>query len=177
MSFSTWLNNRVEVLRSQNVVVSPEIRNLDNEPKSEVEEYMGMSAYANYYRVENPVEGNPYKTYDSGVACIATTLCQFSANDPPTRSGESKICWCASKNNPSRLQCTSDQCYEQRLDQAKCNIKSHRTEGCTWILVDKKRSLPKRGRRAIHSPPSCIPGILQKVNDFFLQCIGQYPIQ
>ena len=81
MSFSTWLDNQVELLRSQNVVVSPEVRNLASLPNAEVEEYRGMSAYANHYRIEDPVEGNPYKTYDSGVACIASTLCQFSATD------------------------------------------------------------------------------------------------
>ncbi|KAG0573946.1 hypothetical protein KC19_VG223900 [Ceratodon purpureus] len=40
-----------------------------------------MYAYANHYRTEDPVEGNPYVTYDSGVACIATTTCRYSATD------------------------------------------------------------------------------------------------
>ena len=80
-SFSIWLDSRIELLVSQNVHVSPEVRNLANLPKSEIEEYRGMSAYGNHYRIEDPLEGNPYKTYDSGVACIASTLCQFSATD------------------------------------------------------------------------------------------------
>lgn len=40
-----------------------------------------MYAYANHYRVEDTIEGNPYVTYDSGVACIATTMCEYSATD------------------------------------------------------------------------------------------------
>ena len=79
--FSAWLDDRVDSMLLANEVVSPELRNLSQLPKSIVAEYRTMWAFGNHFRVEDPLMGNQYLTYDSGVACVAATVCQASAAD------------------------------------------------------------------------------------------------
>ena len=80
-TFSAWLDRRVDSMRADNICVSAELRNLAHLPKPIVEEHGGMSAYGNHFRCEDPIVGNPFQTYDSRVACIASTLCQTSNVD------------------------------------------------------------------------------------------------
>lgn len=79
--FSTWLDRRVDSMIADNQYVSPELRNLAVLPQSLVTEYRRMWAYGNHYRVESEAHGNTYVTYDSGIACVATALCQASSSD------------------------------------------------------------------------------------------------
>ena len=65
----------------ENESVSSDLRHLSHPPHSTVFEYRSMSAYGNHFRVEDPAQGNPYRTFDSGVACIGVTVCQNSASD------------------------------------------------------------------------------------------------
>ena len=80
-TFSTWLDRRVDNMMSANEDVSPELRNLAQLPLPWVYEYKRMWAYGNHYRTEDLGIGNPFVTYDSGVACVASTLCQASSTD------------------------------------------------------------------------------------------------
>ncbi|KAG0594744.1 hypothetical protein M758_UG105300 [Ceratodon purpureus] len=69
--------------------VAPELRNLAHLPRSLVTEYKRMWAYGNHFRAEVATQGNNYLTYDSGVACVATTACQSSFSD--TRLVEAQL--------------------------------------------------------------------------------------
>ena len=68
-------------MRRAHEYVSPELRNLAQLPLPTVNEHKRMTAYGNHYRTEDSITGNPFETFDSGVACVAATLCQASALD------------------------------------------------------------------------------------------------
>lgn len=79
--FSAWLDRRVDSMQQAGEVIPTELRHLSQMPQSVVMEHRGMWAYGNHYRIEDTLQGNPYLTFDSGVACLATTLCQHSPRD------------------------------------------------------------------------------------------------
>ena len=61
--------------------VSPELRHLSQLPLSTVTEHKKLWAYGNHYGSEDAEMGNTFLTYDSGVACVASTVCLASAAD------------------------------------------------------------------------------------------------
>ena len=68
-------------MRQSGMEVSPELRHLAQLPKSTVTEHKRMWAYGNHYSAQDPLVGNTYLTYDSGVACIASAVCVASTSD------------------------------------------------------------------------------------------------
>ena len=79
--FSSWLETRVDAMLAGGEEVTAELRNLSQLPLPWVNEYKRMAAFGNHYRIEDPAVGNTFETYDSGVACVAATLCQASTVD------------------------------------------------------------------------------------------------
>ncbi|KAG0594767.1 hypothetical protein M758_UG107600 [Ceratodon purpureus] len=79
--FSDWLDTRVDRMRAAGENVSAELQHLAQLPLPIVSEHRGMWAYGSHFRVEDKVYGNAFATYDLGVACVSTTLCQNSVGD------------------------------------------------------------------------------------------------
>ena len=76
-----------------NEYVSPELRNLAILPQPIITKYKRMWAYGNHFRAEDPIRGNTYLTYDSGIACVAATECQSSAADRRPVEAKLKYVW------------------------------------------------------------------------------------
>ena len=80
-NFTNYLDRRVDELNATDLGVSWDLRYLSQRPSPRVREYNAIWAYGNHFRAVNPITGNPYESYDSGVASIQAQTCQSSSRD------------------------------------------------------------------------------------------------
>lgn len=80
MRFSTWLEERVQLMADEGQAPALALVTLSKLPNPVVGHHTSMYAYGFHFRVDDE-SGPSHVSYDSGIACIATQTCRSSRAD------------------------------------------------------------------------------------------------